>query len=191
MVMKRLMTLAMLLFAVTTFAQVEWGVTGGLNYNMSETGIDKAISETGKIFKGERRSNGWHAGVYTRMYARPDLFFQIGGQYLNGNNTIDVDNVEKTIYNDALQGNLLVGTKIWSFLRFQGGLTGRAALDNSYTDIFGRTQMGYQLGTGVDIGKLTFDISYNGSFSENSGVWNGIPLSRNTSEILLGVGFRF
>lgn len=184
---------AILAMAGTAQAQdkVHWGLKGGMVYNLSEMGVGSAITEAGQVFKGDASSNGFHAGAFMRTYLRPDLYIQLDGGYISSGHDISFEGKEYNFQHNALQANLLLGTRIWNFLRFNGGIAGRYALNDAHRATFGEQHYGYQIGTGIDIGRISFDINYTGSFLRQQGDWRGIPMSYNVSDLQFGIGLRF
>lgn len=175
---------------------VEWGVKGGLTYNMTELGLGSAVSTSGEIFSGERNSNGWHFGLTARDEITSNFYVQADGLYNHSSiQLVGADEHGNAVVQDfdlnSVQFNLAPGFKIFRFLRAQAGLNGDLWLDDDYASAFNRFQLGYQLGVGADLGPITFDIGYNASFKDHEGEWNGIPLRSNKGEILMSVGLLF
>ena len=173
-----------------------WGLKGGLNYNLSEIGVDEAYNTVGDIFEGEQSFNGWHAGLVSRLFLGETFFVQFEGLYSESKNTAygktsTNDPLEKEFKKQVGQFNILGGFEFFSFLRLQGGLIGQLSLNKEYTDIFEGLGLGYNLGVGASLGRFNLDIGYNASFQNHSGEWRGIPLTHNTSEVLMSVGFMF
>ena len=195
--MKNISIILFLLTSTTLFAQQGmWGLKGGLNYNLSEIGLDEAYNGVGDIFEGEKSSNGWHAGLVSRLFLGEKFFVQFEGLYSQSKNevtgkTINNTPIEKEFNKQVVQFDILGGFKFFSFLRLQGGLIGQLSLNKEYTDTFDGLGLGYNLGTGVSLGRFNVDIGYNASFQNHDGEWRGIPLTHNTSEVLMSVGFMF
>lgn len=194
--MKQYITLlAMLATGPMLFGQngLEWGVKGGLTYNMSELGLSSAVSTTGEVFSGERSNNGWHLGMSVRDEVTKNFYVQFDGLYNQSAFRItgtdgQGNEVQEDLLQRSVQMNLTPGIKLFRFVRVQGGLNGNLWLDREYVDTFGRFHLGYQLGVGVDLGPMTLDLGYNASFKDHKGEWNGIPLSSDRGELLMSVG---
>lgn len=196
--MKRwMMIVAMSVAGMGLKAQgLDWGVKGGLTYNMTELGLGSAVATSGEVFSGERASNGWHLGLAVRDEITDNFYVQFDALYnqtsimLDG---VDVNGVpvSEDFTMNNVQLNLAPGLKVLKLLRVQTGLNGNLMLDDKVVDTFGRFQLGYLLGAGVDLGPLTFDIMYNASFSDHEGEWNGIPLASNRGELMMSVGIMF
>lgn len=196
--MKRLvMFIAMSVAGMGLNAQeLDWGVKGGLTYNMTELGLGSAVSTSGEVFSGERSHNGWHLGLAVRDEIGDNFYVQFDGLY--NETSIEMNGVDEggqpvvqQFTQNSIQMNLAPGIKVFRLLRAQVGLNGNLMLDNDFADTFGRFQLGYQLGVGLDLGPITFDVGYNASFQDHSGEWNGIPLSNDRGELLMSVGLLF
>lgn len=183
--------------AVTGRSQeLEFGVKGGRNYNLAEMGIGPAISAGGEVFNGDRSHDGWHLGFAMRDEFTDRFYIQFDALYSQFNTTFSGSNnagesIEKEWIYRSAQFNLSPGIKVFRFLRFQAGLNGNLALNEVYSETFGVFDLGYQVGVGVDLGPLTFDVGYNTSFNDHDGNWNGIPLSHHRSELMVSVGLLF
>lgn len=193
----RVTLLAMLGMGIISTAQdLEWGVKGGLTYNLTELGLSSAVSASGEVFNGERSHNGWHVGLAVRDDITDNFYVQLDGLYNRTSHTVHGvgeggGSVQESIDFTSAQFNLTPGIRMFNFLRLQGGLNGNLAINDAYEHSFGSFGLGYQLGVGVDLGPLTLDIGYNASFSEHNGQWNGIPLNSNRGELLMSVGIFF
>jgi len=191
--------LILLLISTSFYAgaqQASWGIKGGLNYNLSEIGVKDAYNSIGDILEGEQSYNGWHAGLVSRIFMGETFFVQFQGMYSESKNIVTGKTqanqlLEKSFKKQVGQFDILGGFEFFNFLRAQGGLIGQISLNKDYTDTFNGLGLGYNLGVGVNIWKFNFDIGYNASFQNHEGEWHGIPLTHNTSEVLLSAGFMF
>ncbi len=196
--MKRMiMLIAMSVAGMGLNAQgLEWGVKGGLTYNMTDLGLGSAVSTSGEVFSGERSHNGWHLGLAVRDEIGDNFYVQFDGLYnetsfqMQGTDPNGAP-VTQEFTQNSIQMNLAPGVRVFRLLRAQAGLNGNLILDREFADTFGRFQLGYQVGAGVDLGPITFDIGYNASFANHDGEWNGIPLSSERGELLMTVGLLF
>jgi len=195
--MKKIFLLASILcFSMAWSQNSTWGVKGGLNFNMSEMGVENAYNYVGDIFEGEQTSNGWHAGLVSRSFLTDNFFVQFQGMYSQSSTTLSGKTtgnlpMEEEFNKQVAQFDILPGFTFFNFIRAQGGLIGQLAVNTQYSDTFGPFGMGYNLGAGITLGKFNVDIAYNGSFTDADGEWRGVPLSHNTSEILMSIGVMF
>lgn len=195
--MKRLLIAALVIAGMAVHAQeLEWGVKGGLTYNMSDLSLSSAVNTSGEVFTGDRSHNGWHAGLAVRDEITNNFYLQFDALYNQSTFVLEGEDpqgapIESELVEKSVQLNLSPGIKVFRLLRVQGGLNGNLWLDQDYVDTFGRFHLGYQLGVGVDLGPITFDIGYNSSFNSTSGEWNGIPLTNNRGNLMMSVGLLF
>jgi hypothetical protein len=171
------------------------GIKGGLNFPMKGFSLDQAGDNINSIFTEEKKANGWHAGLFGRAYLGNSFYLGSSISYLHNSSTLigKVGDVEKSIdFNQS--GSMMdavIGIELLNFLRFQGGVNGMVYFDNTWQNTFNTFGVGYNFGVGVDIWKLTLDVNYYSSFNNHSGEWNGIPLSYNQSNLLVGLGIKF
>ena len=195
--MKKTFLIAAILCFTAAYSQKStWGVKGGLNFNLSEMGVDNAYNSIGDIFNGETTNNGWHAGLVSRSFLTDNFFVQFQGMYSESSTvltgqTITSMPLEEEFKKQVAQFDIIPGFTFFNVIRAQGGLIGQLALNQDYANTFGPFGMGYNLGAGLTFGKFNVDIAYNGSFNNAEGEWKGIPLTHNTSEILMSIGIMF
>lgn len=188
--MKKVITLAIAtLISASAFAQTK-GFTAGLRLgaNLSQVrGNDLAINSGGTAFNfrhNENRAFGFTGGVFLRFgrtfFFQPEILLsQKGGKYDlitdNGNNTKTVD-----FRMTNLDFPLLVGLKIGDVLRINAGPIATFNIGNngrlgeaiedangeSAESIFKKAVLGYQAGVGFDIGKINFDVRYEGNIND-------------------------
>lgn len=139
-------------------------------------------------------SVGYHAGVFTRLdIAR----FYLQGELLYAQKRSKVEIAalgnEKVKWN-TLEVPLLVGYKVYqsediNFRVFGGGvysyvLNERTSmlkqLSESFRE-FDRSNIGYQAGLGVDFGRLSLDLKYEGALTNISGEFKSKPNSFQAS----------
>ena len=195
--MKKIFVIAAILCFTAAYSQKStWGVKGGLNFNLSEMGVDNAYNSIGDIFNGEITNNGWHAGLVSRSFLTDNFYVQFQGMYSQSSNTLSGKTtmntpLEEEFKKQVAQFDILPGFTFFNVIRAQGGLIGQLSVNKQYSDTFGPFNIGYNLGAGITLGKFNLDIAYNGSFKDTDGEWRGIPLSHNTSEILMSIGVMF
>jgi hypothetical protein len=169
-----------ILFVLTAFfanaQKGTWGIKGGLNFNLSEVGLEEAHNGLGDIFDGEKSENGWHAGLVTRSYLTESFFVQFQGLYSQTSNTINGKSsynipIEQQFDKKLAEFDILPGFQILKIIRVQGGVIGQLALSKDYADTFGPFNVGYNVGAGLTLGKFNVDIAYNGSFQNHYGEW--------------------
>jgi len=198
--MKKMALMATLLIAGFSMSQAQnnksgWGLRGGLNFPMDGMSISQASNNITSVFTGESLSTGWHAGLYGRVYAGNRLYFGSNLLYLNNETTFTGKN-EGTMYKETLnrsaaQMDLVTGIRMLGVMRVQTGVSGLMYVSNSWSNTFDNFGTGYNVGVGIDLWRVSFDVTYHGSFNSQSGEWKGIPLNYNRSDLMLGMSIRF
>ena len=198
--MKKIAVLAIVLIAGVSVSMAQnkstWGIKGGLNFPMDGFSFEQAGDNINSIFTEDKRANGWHAGLFGRAYLGRQFYFGSNLLYLHRTNqligkTEGIEIVEQEFNSSGSMMDLVAGIEMLNFLRIQGGVNGMFYFNDTWQDTFNTFGTGYTFGVGVDIWKLTLDVSYYGSFKEHQGNWNGIPLSYNRSDLLVGIGIKF
>jgi len=168
--MKKLIVLALIFIGGTAVAQNSYGIKGGLNYgaagdykNISE-GFEDATTIEGK------NKTGYHLGGFAKfeflgIFLQPELMYT----RLN----TDYDTFEYKI--DKIDAPLLVGLNVLGPLNIKAGPSFQYILNNELdnstlqiSEVQDKITLGYQLGAGVNLSKLGFDVRYEGAFKENT-----------------------
>lgn len=167
---------------LTAMAQIPkftFGIKGGVNYSNLKTKDD--LTDENSIM-------GYQAGVFTRvgaagLYFQPELYLGTkGNEYTSIETSSGMMDVKGKIKFTTLDLPLLVGTKIGTNklnLRFMAGPIVSFVIDednnlgtayNSVTDFgnYKKQTFGFQAGSGVDLGNLTFDVRYEAGLSNVS-----------------------
>jgi hypothetical protein len=172
-----------------------FGVKGGLNFPMDGFSFEQAGQNINSIFTEEKSANGWHAGLFGRAYLGNAIYLGSSINYMHNTSTLIGkvgDEVNTVDFNrSGAMMDAVAGIEMLNFLRVQGGVNGMVYFNNEWQNTFDTFGAGYNFGVGVDIWKLTVDVNYYGSFNNHTGSWNGIPLSYNRSDLLVGVGIKF
>ena len=198
--MKKSMLFALALIAGISVSQAQnekntWGIKGGLNFPMNGFTFSETGDNISAIFTEEERATGWHAGIFGRLYAGDQLYFGSSLLYLQNDYVLSGIKNElpfnQTFITNGGQMDVVAGIEMLKFLRVQGGVNGIMYFNDSWNNTFDTFGAGYTFGAGVDLWKFTIDVSYNGSFKDNSGIWNGVPLSYNRSDLMVSLGFKF
>ncbi len=174
--MKRLiLVLATVLFANAASAQFALGVKGGINLNKIHTDA----GTLGDNYKESLDSKtGFSAGLFARIgegvYIQPELLYtERNGKILYSGTGYDIKikNIDVPV---------LVGVKLFDFLRINGGPVATLKLKEEHTflnnvtttlkekDAFKNATFGYQLGAGLSFGKLDIDVRKEGSLGSIS-----------------------
>ncbi|MCP9198282.1 PorT family protein [Gramella sp. GC03-9] len=170
--MKKLLLLALLLSGVGTYAQsAEFGLKGGLNFGATgdyET-FDDVTGDFKESMSGDSKT-GFHAGVFAQfkvlgIFLQPELMYT--------ELTTDYSEFEYKL--SKIDAPVLLGINILGPLNIKAGPSFQYILKNeveksdiSIGEVENDITAGYQLGAGLDLGRLAFDLRYEGSFSDNS-----------------------
>lgn len=170
--MKNLMMFALLIAALHVSAQdASFGIKGGLNYGA--TGEYESISRLADDFSGSfedgENKTGFHAGFFGQ--------FEVLGIFLRPELVYTEMNTEYSEFDYKLQkldAPILLGVNVLGPLNIKAGPAFQYILKNelentnlSIGDVENDISVGYQLGAGLDLGRLGFDIRYEGAFQDN------------------------
>lgn len=194
----------------TSYGQFELGVKAGLSsYDLAHEGF--LVKNSSGILEWNTQNVGYghHLGVYTRLtllgvYLEPSLLFNSNTvshtiKYYSESGVVNAIKNEK--YNH-LDLPLIAGIKVGA-LRFHGGVVGHFLIHRvsdvfDYKDYSQKLQAatyGWQLGTGIDILRLRFDLSYEGNFNRFGDeiiIKNQTySFAKTPGRLILSTGFRF
>jgi Outer membrane protein beta-barrel domain len=182
----------------SSFAQFHFGVKGGLNKSttLTESTINSAT------FSSLSKS-GYNLGVFARLgvkkfYVQPEILFchklcgSSAGAVLQ-NLTLN------TFQMPVLLGYKLIDLKLASLRVFTGPAMSVKASGNQVSNIssvsldkLNNNTWDWQLGSGIDIGPLTFDIRYEWGLSKLSvPILTGSGFGNKANFVSLAVGFKF
>jgi hypothetical protein len=201
--MKKVILLCCLSFAMsqTSYAQLHFGLKGGVNYNPGS--IQKVSSD---VFEGAESKTGYHAGIWLRakipvlgLYVKPELV------YTNLKNDVTYSSIiggaKSTVFSfQKIDIPVLVGKKFFGIGNVYIGPNFQYVLDQNFdiSDIQnvqgdGFT-LGLQYGGGIEIGKLGIDIRWERGFSplESSFIANStdVKFETRTKQIIIGLTYR-
>ena len=195
--MKKFAAAILLLVSVTLAnGQSRWGVRTGLNYNLNTIGLDEAASSAQQIFEGQTSDNGYHLGVFGRQYLGDQLYTSASLIYAKNTHFLEGNNGNNSIFyerfdHEFLQLDANVGIRLLKVARAEGGVHYQGTIsDNAFSNTFDSPTAGYNVGVGLDLWKLSLDVTYYGSFADHTGTWNDIPLSYDRSNILVSLGVK-
>ena len=163
------MILILFVSSVTAFGQsAQFGLKGGLNFG--STGDITTLDN--QSFDGDNRV-GFHLGLYSKfkflgIFVQPELVYT----RLNTEYSQDGANTD---YNfSKLDIPLLVGLDIVGPLSIKAGPAFQLSLNNDLdldgfeaNDPENTFTIGYQIGAGLQLGRLGIDLRYESAFSEN------------------------
>ena len=170
--MRKLWIITCCLVGLNMSAQdAKFGIKGGLNYGA--TGDYETFSDVSGDFtnscKGETKT-GFHAGLFGQ-FSILGIFIQPEVVYTRLNT--DYRDFEYKL--DKIDAPVLVGLNILGPLNIKAGPSFQYVLNNDLEktqlrigDVQKDITVGYQLGAGLNLGKLGFDVRYEGAFTENT-----------------------
>jgi len=152
----------MVSYGIQAQAGSGFGIKAGLNYNGNGDYFDSAAD----AFENPDRNAGFHFGVYgklgNRLYVRPELVYT--------STTSGYDEGDLKI--QKLDVPVLVGAKIIGPLHAFIGPSFQYILNTKFDDVTiddidNDLTLGFNLGAGVNLGKLGIDLRYERGFTEN------------------------
>lgn len=194
--MKHVIFLGLLLLGCISYAQSGgsgFGIRAGVNYtNTGKISIDDitTLQPDGKL--------GYHVGIWGRLgdtaYMRPELVFtEINSSYSG-------EGFDEDFKMQKLDLPILFGHK---FLRIFHGFIGPAfqyvlktdLKDIELSDVENEFTVGFQIGGGVNFGKIGIDLRYERGFSPNYinliGDVEGVRLDTRPTQLILGLSYKF
>ena len=169
---KFILVIAALTFSLTAFSQgFEIGIKGGMNITAAD--VMKEASKDVKI----TNKNTFNGGVYGRLkikligiFVQPELVYNTRGYNFDITEPISGTTINLKQQAYYLDMPVLVGLKMFKFLRVYAGPNFQYLLKNEITGIdnivtFQKNDMkkantGVQLGLGLDLSKFRVDVKY-------------------------------
>lgn len=198
--MKKLMMLTFIFVGFGMSAQnASFGIKGGLNYGA--TGEYESFSQvsgdfTSSFEDGENKT-GFHAGLFAQfellgIFIQPELFYtELNTEYSDFDYKLS-----------KIDAPVLVGINVLGPLNIKAGPSFQYILKNelentqlSIEKVENDITVGYQLGLGLDLGRLGFDVRHEGSFQDNFAQGgdiaadSGFTIDSRPSQWILGVSY--
>ena len=204
--MKKIIFGCFLLFLVTqqSQAQLQFGVKAGINYNS-----DSFESVSDDVLNGAKTKTGLHTGVWLRaklpiigFYIRPELI------YTELNNSVNYDSDFAVPRNTNFKFRkidvpVLIGKKflgignVFAGPSFQYILSSDFELNDLKEVSTENFSLGIQLGGGVELGRLGFDIRWERGLSKTETVFvdntindTNFNFDKRVSQIIFGISYR-
>lgn len=162
-----------------------FGVKAGANLS-NINGNDLSLGSGGNAFNFKDNSDrtlGFAGGVFFRFgkdfYLQPEILLSQKGAKFDFDNSVNDGKVDVRFSN--LDVPLLFGVRIAKFFRINAGpmaslrLSDNGKLGDSFNEVTGsnskaefnnRLAFGYQAGVGVDFGRMSLDVRYEGNFND-------------------------
>ena len=204
--MKKIIFGCFLLFLVAkqSKAQLQFGVKAGINYNS-----DSFESVSDDVLNGAKTKTGIHTGVWLRaklpvigFYIRPELI------YTELNNSVNYDSDFAVSRNTNFKFKkidvpVLIGKKflgignVFAGPSFQYILSSDFELNDLKEVSTENFSLGIQLGGGVELGRLGFDIRWERGLSKTETVFvdntindTNFNFDKRVSQIIFGISYR-
>ena len=204
--MKKIIFGCFLLFLVTqqSQAQLQFGVKAGINYNS-----DSFESVSDDVLNGAKTKTGIHTGVWLRaklpvigFYIRPELM------YTELNNSVNYDSDFAVPRNTNFKFRkidvpVLIGKKflgignVFAGPSFQYILSSDFELNDLKEVSTENFSLGIQLGGGVELGRLGFDIRWERGLAKTETVFvdntindTNFNFDKRVSQIIFGISYR-
>lgn len=172
---KYLILLIALLASTATYAQF-FTIGPKVGFSNSRFSLDEA-----RQIRAGQSTVGFHVGAFTRfsflgLYAQPEILFtQAGGQIeIKDQVGENFSQVQELTYN-KLDVPVMLGFRVGSVFRINAGPSFSLILDQDartegtteeVRNRYESSTVGYQIGGGLDIGKVVLDIRYEGNLSK-------------------------
>ncbi|MGB3850142.1 MAG: porin family protein [Tunicatimonas sp.] len=174
--MKNVLILAVCLL-ISTAASAQFFTLGPkVGFSSSRFSVEEA-----QLVRAGNATIGFHAGAFTRLsvlgiYLQPEvLFTQAGGQIEIRDRVDDNFNQVQNLTYNKLDVPVMLGFRIGEVLRINAGpsfslILGQDARTEGTTaevrNNYESSTVGYQVGGGLDIGRLVLDVRYEGNLSK-------------------------
>jgi len=166
-----------------------FGIKAGANLSNINGSNDLSLSSGGNAFNfkdNDNRSLGFAGGVFFRFgrnfYMQPEvLLSQKGGKFNVYKDGVQNSDGKVDVRFSNLDVPVLFGVRIAKFFRINAGpmaslrMSSNGKIGDSFDDVTGnnsnttfknRLAYGYQAGVGVDLGRLSLDVRYEGNFTD-------------------------
>lgn len=169
--MKNFIAAAFLLVGGSSIAQSSYGIKGGLNYGATGEyeNYSQIVGDVSTIENGKEKT-GYHLGLFAKfevigIFLQPEIVYtKLKTEY----NTFDY-NLSK------IDAPVLLGISLLGPLHIKGGPSFQYILKNELensnlviSNVENDITLGYQVGAGLNLGRLGLDLRYEGAFKENN-----------------------
>ncbi|HSP12698.1 MAG TPA: outer membrane beta-barrel protein [Salegentibacter sp.] len=171
--MKKLIIIAVFLAGTSLMAQeTEFGIKGGLNYGASGDyeNVNEGAEDFRSSFEEGENKTGFHVGAYSKFGI---LGFFLQPEVMYTSLTTQYESFDYKL--NKIDAPVLVGANIFGPLSIKAGPSFQYILNNELEETsfeIGEVEnditIGYQLGAGLNFGRLGFDLRYENAFSENT-----------------------
>lgn len=195
--MKKLIILLLLTTTTTILSQsAKLGLKGGLNFgsvgdlSLTSEFINSTISSENQL--------GYHIGAYGNLKFL-GLFIQPELVYTKVNTEFESDNINGDYSLSKIDIPVLIGFDIAGPLNIKAGPAFQLIVDNEINgldiaieDPENNFTIGYQIGAGIQLGRLGLDLRYEGAFAENNALSDtniGFELDTRPSQWIVSLSY--
>ena len=166
-----------------------FGIKAGANLSNINGSNDLSLSSGGNAFNfkdNDNRSLGFAGGVFFRFgrtfYVQPEILLsQKGGKFNVYKDGVQNSDGKVDVRFSNLDVPVLFGVRVAKFFRINVGpmaslrMSSNGKIGDSFDDVTGdnssttfknRLAYGYQAGVGIDLGRLSLDVRYEGNFTD-------------------------
>ncbi len=205
---KTILTITLMTLVLSSFAQLPFtlGIKAGINSNKITTDNYSATGYTFDDFKSDAKS-GYNLGAFarlgTKIYLQPELLYCVRNGESTGESTSGTASQTvklKTIQVPVLVGFKLIDLKLASIRAFTGPAMSYVLkssnvdmnLPNFDPENFKNNIWDWQLGAGVDVGPIVFDVRYEWGLSNTSdGNIDNVGFVNKGNTLTFSLGFKF
>jgi len=205
---KTILTITLMTLVLSSFAQLPFtlGIKAGINSNKITTDNYSATGYTFDDFRSDAKS-GYNVGAFarlgTKIYLQPELLYCVRNGESTGESTSGTASQTiklKTIQVPVLVGFKLIDLKLASIRAFTGPAMSYVLkssnvemnLPNFDPENFKNNIWDWQLGAGVDVGPIVFDVRYEWGLSNTSdGNIDNVGFVNKGNTLTFSLGFKF
>ncbi len=193
-----------LLISVSSYGQFRFGIRGGMNSSKMKT-KDVFVTSKYRINYPDNASLGYHVGLVSQIqlfnfFVQPELLYSVA------RNDINIYNLSSPSETEVIEQKLnridipiLLGMKM-NALKFEVGPVVTFLISDvsdlkkitSYDMQLNRATIGFQVGAGLDVGRLALDVKYEGNLSRiGDGISVGdteVPFDLRMHQFVVSVG---
>lgn len=202
-----LLLLVSIMIAVAAHGQFRVGIQGGMNSSKMKTNDEFSTSKY-RITYPNYASLGYHVGLISQIqlfnfFIQPELLFSVT------RNDINIYNLSSSSEAEVIEQKrncidipVLFGMKM-NVLKFEVGPVVTILISDvsdlekitSYNMQLNRATIGFQVGAGLDVGRLAVDLKYEGNLSRiGDGISvgdNEVPFVSKMRQFIVSVGLFF
>lgn len=202
-----LLLLISILSSISSYGQIRFGIRGGMNSSKLKS-KDVFVTSNYRITYSNNASLGYHVGLVCQIQLF-NFFFQPELLYSVARNDINIYNLSSPSETEVITQKLnridipvLLGMKM-NVLKFEAGPVVTFLISDvsdlkkitSYDMQLNRATIGLQVGAGLDVGRLSLDLKYEGNLSKvGDGISVGetkVPFDSRMRQFIVSVGLFF